>query len=171
MIKQQQTIPATNAIAIPCSFTSRDQNEIQLCENNAKAEWVDLRMYQRIVNGINEKRSSRWLLSYNYLAQREYEIKTQKSIDNIVRYRHKNLNEENLSGRSETYVLAYDFDDTCTCPRNMARSSDSQWSYSQQLPFSMNSSTSSYSLTFDDIFSDSNSSINNCEDEIFSMDL
>jgi len=172
MISQQQTISATNAIAIPCSFITRDQNEMQLCENNAKAEWVDHCMYQRIVNGIYEKRSLRRPCSYNYLAQREFEIKTQKSIDNIIRYRHKNLNkEEDLSSQNEDYFLAYDYDDASTCSQHTARSSDSQWSCSQDLPVSMDSLNSSYTPTFDEVFSDSNSSRNDCEDEIFSMDL
>jgi len=168
MIYLQKDSFETHAISLPCSHITRTQSEARLCETTASAESQDLYMYQRIVNGIREKKIRRPQYSLSYQPRREYEAKTQKSIDNIIRYRHKNLNlEKSSSNQYDSYSIGYAYDDT-NCSEHKIRNSDSEWFSSQE--FSINradiessTSSSSNSLTTDEDFLE--------EDEIFSMDL
>ena len=125
-------------------------------------------MYQRIVNGIREKKISRPQYSFSYQARREYEAKTQKTIDNIIRYRHKNLNlEKSSSNQYDSYSIGYCYNDP-NFSKHEIRNSDSEWFSSPECSLNRadiesSTSSSSNSLTTDENFLE--------EDEIFSIDL
>lgn len=46
---------SSHTIPLPSSHIPRTQSELQLCDDMAAAEWRDLCMFHRVVNGIREK--------------------------------------------------------------------------------------------------------------------
>jgi len=102
----------SSPIALPSSHIHRTQSEIQLFEDTAAAEWHDLSMFHRIVNGIHKKHQNmRQNETCQHLAQRDYEKKTKKSYENIVRYHCKDLNNDCCD--ENDYFIGYDNTSPC----------------------------------------------------------
>jgi len=51
----QPRVSTTQTIPLPSSHILRTQSELQLCEDMVEAEWRELRMFYRVVNGIRSR--------------------------------------------------------------------------------------------------------------------